>query len=207
MSDLASQTQAHADRQKPDFRRRLLDGLAGSIGERGLEATQIGDIVRNAGTSKRTFYECFANKAACFEELINEWGEQILDAVRAAREPEAAWHVQVDQTVDAYLGALAADPALTVTVTRELATLGRRGVELQEEDIDRYARLLVQIARSPEMRRQGIAAVDRRTALMLVGGIGEVVDRAVRHEESPITVAPTVKRVVKRVIGPVDGAH
>jgi AcrR family transcriptional regulator len=187
---------------KAGFRQRLLDGLAQSIRERGLERTQIGDIVRNAGTSNRTFYECFPNKEECFVQLINEWGEKILVEVRAARDPGAPWQVQIEQTVDAYLGALATDPALTVTASRELATLGSRGLELHEEDIDRYVRLMMEMTGSAEMRAEEIQGVDRRTALMLVGGIAELVDRAARQGESPLALGHAVKRVVKQVIGP-----
>ncbi|MDQ2627538.1 MAG: TetR/AcrR family transcriptional regulator, partial [Actinomycetota bacterium] len=39
------------------FRRRLLDGLADSIAERGYRASTVADIVRAARTSKRTFYD------------------------------------------------------------------------------------------------------------------------------------------------------
>ena len=49
---------------RADFRRRLLAGLEQSIQEVGLQQTQIGDIVRNARTSNRTFDQCFADKEA-----------------------------------------------------------------------------------------------------------------------------------------------
>ena len=49
---------------------RLLDGLADSIGERGYRATTVADVVRNAKTSKRTFYDEFASKEECFVELL-----------------------------------------------------------------------------------------------------------------------------------------
>ena len=52
------------------FRRRLLDGLAASIGERGYRDTTVADIVRHARTSKRTFYGEFSSKEECFIELL-----------------------------------------------------------------------------------------------------------------------------------------
>jgi AcrR family transcriptional regulator len=48
------------------FRRRLLEGLAESITERGYRDTTIADIVRHARTSKRTFYQEFSSKEECF---------------------------------------------------------------------------------------------------------------------------------------------
>jgi AcrR family transcriptional regulator len=191
----------HAD-PKADFRRRLLDGFEQSIRENGLERTQIVDITRNAGTSNRTFYECFANKGECLAELINKWGEGVLITVRAAVDVDSSWDAQIDQTVDAYLGALAADPILSVTATRELAMLGSRGVELQEEDIDRYVSLMMEMTGSKQFQAEGVAAVDRPTALMLIGGIAEVVDRATRQGESPQAFAPAIKHVLKLVLHP-----
>ncbi len=59
-----------ADDAASPFRRRLLDGLAASIGERGYRDTTVADIVRHARTSKRTFYGQFSSKEECFIELL-----------------------------------------------------------------------------------------------------------------------------------------
>lgn len=197
-----SETQDSKSRSGGDFRRRLLDGLAQGIRERGLQGTQVGDIVRNARTSKRTFYECFDDKEACFAALIDEWGQEILATVQAAVDPEAPWDRQIDTTIDAYLAVLAEDPALAVTSTRDLPSLGARGVELQERDVDRYAALMMEMTRGPAMRRAGVVPVDAETAAMLVGGVAEILDRAIRAGRSPATVGTTVKKVMKLVLGP-----
>ena len=52
------------------YRRRLLDGLALSINERGYRETTVADVVRSARTSKRTFYDHFSTKEECFAELL-----------------------------------------------------------------------------------------------------------------------------------------
>src|SRR5687768_12356230 len=46
-------------------RRRLLDGLAACIRERGYPDTTVADIVRAARTSRRTFYAQFADRQEC----------------------------------------------------------------------------------------------------------------------------------------------
>jgi AcrR family transcriptional regulator len=190
------------NRDQADFRQRLLDGLALSIREVGLQNTQITDIVRNARTSNRTFYECFPNKTACFLELIDQWSGDIHVAVETAIDEDAPWDEQVDQTVDAYLEILAEKPELTVTLTRELPSLGVRGVQQQEEDIDRYVGLMMGVTRNESARRAGVEPVDHDTAAMLIGGIAEILDRANRAGNAPDSIGPTVKKVIKRVIGP-----
>ena len=60
------------------FRGRLLDGLAESIAERGYRDTTVADVVRNAKTSKRTFYGHFASKEECFIELLRTNNEELI---------------------------------------------------------------------------------------------------------------------------------
>src|SRR3954468_6920216 len=110
------------ERPKSDFRARLLAGLAESVREKGLQGTQISDIVRHARTSRRTFYECFPDKESCFVELVELSLEAILEEVGATVHPEAPGREQVDQAVDSCLGALGREPSLTVTISRELPT-------------------------------------------------------------------------------------
>jgi len=187
---------------KPTPRERLLAGLAESISEKGLQHTQIGDIVKRARASRRTFYECFPDKESCFIELIRAASQTLVAEIEAAVDPAAPWETQVDQAIDAYLGALAGNPALTATVSRELPTLGARGAALQQEGVDRFARLIVTLASRPEMREAGIEPVDLDTAVMLTGGISELVARADPHDEDLSKVAETAKPVIKAVLAP-----
>lgn len=198
----ASEQKTAPGRDQAEFRQRLLDGLALSIREIGLQRTQINDIVRNARTSNRTFYECFPNKAAAFVELIDRWAEEVSAGVQASIDPDAPWDAQVEQTVDAYLAILSERPELTVTVTRELPSLGERGVKQQETDIDRYVALMMAMTRGASARQAGVEPVDEETAAMLIGGIAEILDRAIRAGRTPDSIGPTAKHVIKRVLGP-----
>ena len=101
----------------PDFRRRLLDGLAACIEERGYRETTVADIVRCARTSKRTFYDHFSTKEECFVELLTANNEGLVDAVRAAVDPDAAWQQQVRQAVAAYVATIDANPAVTLSLS------------------------------------------------------------------------------------------
>jgi AcrR family transcriptional regulator len=187
---------------KADNRNRLLEGLAQALREKGLQHTQVTDIVRHARTSRRTFYECFPDKESAFVELIRESSNGLMELVEVETDEHAGWEEQVDRAIDVYLGALAEDPALTATLSRELPTLGERGAALQHEGIDRFAHLVVRMTSRPAMRRDGLEPVSLDTAVMLVGGIAELVARAT-HEGTPLTgVGVTAKAVIKSVIGP-----
>jgi AcrR family transcriptional regulator len=185
-----------------DRRGRLLEGLAQSVREKGLQRTQIADVVRHAHTSRRTFYECFADKESAFVELIRESSIAIRGLVEAAVDPRAPWAEQIDGALDAYFAALSSDPALVATISRELPTLGERGAALQHEGVERFAQLVVRLTGGPEMRRAGVRTVTLEEAAMLMGGIAELVARAV-HEDRPLAeAAGTAKTVIKAAIGP-----
>ena len=59
-----------ADERTLAVRRRLEDAMAAAVAEKGLAATTIADVARHAGTSKRTFYEHYADKTECYLSLF-----------------------------------------------------------------------------------------------------------------------------------------
>jgi AcrR family transcriptional regulator len=185
-----------------DRRTRLLEGLAQSLREKGLQGTQIADIVRHARTSRRTFYECFPDKESAFVELIRQSSVAIRAQVEVAVDPGAPWEEQLEVAIDAYFGALSGDPALVATISRELPTLGDRGAALQHEGVERFAELVVRLTRGPEMSRAGVRAVTLEEAAMLMGGVAELVARALHDGQAPSRAAETAKAVIKAVVGP-----
>ncbi len=184
------------------YRERLLEGLAQSIREKGLQQTQITDIVRNARTSRRTFYECFEDKTSCFLELIDKSNLAVLAAMRAAIDPSAPWVRQVSQAIDSYIGSLAGDAVLSATVSRELPTLGARGAALQRVCIQRAAQALIDVAGSAQMAREGVRPISREMALLLVGGITELIVDANLRGEDLRAVAPVATAAILAVLDP-----
>jgi AcrR family transcriptional regulator len=183
-------------------RERLLFGLAESIREKGFWGTKISDVVRHARTSRRTFYEHFPDKEACFLELVEATTGQLLADVQAAVDAAASWDEQVDRAVDAYIASLTEDPAMAVTLTRELPALGGRGVAVQRRGIERFAELCVRLVDTAEFRRAGVAPVSLDTALMLVGGLNQIVVHTVERGDALERVGPAAKDVIKAVLDP-----
>ena len=52
--------------QQRSHRERLIAAMAASIEEKGYRETFVGDVVRIARTSRRTYYEHFRDRDACF---------------------------------------------------------------------------------------------------------------------------------------------
>jgi AcrR family transcriptional regulator len=173
-------------------RRRILDGLAASLREKGLAGTQIDDIVRHARMSKRTFYATFADKETAFVELIRDGSIELFDGVVALVGDDAPWEEQVARGVDAYLGALDANPLLVAAVSRELPALGPRGIALHREALDRFAGLFVDMSHELARRGAAVRPIPTETAVLLVAGVAELVARAALEDRPIPDLAPVV---------------
>ncbi|MEO6792224.1 MAG: helix-turn-helix domain-containing protein [Mycobacterium sp.] len=161
------------------FRRRLLDGLADSIAERGYRASTVADIVRGARTSKRTFYDRFASKEECFLELLRADNEALADRIRAEVDPQADWQDQIRQAVQAYVAQIRSRPAVTLSWIRELPSLGEVARPAQRRGLDLMANLLVGLSGSPGFRRAGLPALTPALAVILLAGLRELTALAV----------------------------
>lgn len=156
------------------FRARLLDGLADSIGERGYRASTVADVVRNAKTSKRTFYDEFASKEECFIELLRSNNDNLIAHISAGVDPEWTPDEQVRAAVGAYVEHIESRPAITLSWIREAPALGDLARPLNRLAMQHLTDMLVGISLSPGFRRAGLAPISRSLALILLGGLREL---------------------------------
>jgi len=166
------------------FRRRLLDGLAASIGERGYRASTVADIVRHARTSKRTFYGQFPSKEQCFLELLHADVENLAQEIRDAVNPDADWQAQIRQAVEAYVGHIEARPAITLSWIRELPSLDPAVRPFQRRGTQLLTSLLIALSGSPGFQQVGLPPLTRPLAVILVGGLRELTALAVEDGRS-----------------------
>jgi AcrR family transcriptional regulator len=172
---------ARTDSGAQAFRMRLLDGLAESIAERGYRDTTVADVVRNAKTSKRTFYGEFVSKEECFVELLRTNNDVLIVAIQSAVDPEAEWREQIVSAVDAYVGHIAGRPAVTLSWIREAPGLGPAALPLHRLAMEQLTDMLVVLTDSPGFRRAGLSPVSRPLALILLGGLRELTAQVVER--------------------------
>ena len=128
-------------------RTRLLEAVGRAVAEKGYAAATIDDIVRDAGVSKKTFYEHFSDKLDCFLAAYEAASDQLLEHVRAAQEAaEDDWLARTRAGIHAYLRWLAAEPALARVFLIEIAAAGPVALELRERMRDRYADRMRELA-------------------------------------------------------------
>src|SRR5260370_38817429 len=139
---------ATATTPAPGHRERLLDAMAQSIEDKGYRETFVGDVVRIARTSRRSFYENFADREACFLALFDWAQEEMMGAVAAAVSSQDPWERQVNDALDAWFGVLAARPPLWGSFSPELPALREEGTARPRWGSERLAQLLVSLVES-----------------------------------------------------------
>src|SRR5262249_28486004 len=107
-----------------ESRRRLLDGMAATVADRGFRETTVADVVRHAHPSRRTFYEHFASRQDCFIALLLEANASMVRQIAAAVDRHAPWEAQVRQAIEAWIDAAQSEPAITLSWIREVPSLG-----------------------------------------------------------------------------------
>jgi AcrR family transcriptional regulator len=93
-------------------RRRLLFAMREVVGERGLHDATVGAVCRRSRVSRRTFYELFEDRDACFlaafEQALEELAERVLPAYRH----EGRWRDRIRAGLEALLGVFDEQPQL-----------------------------------------------------------------------------------------------
>jgi AcrR family transcriptional regulator len=186
------------------FRLRLLDGLASSITERGYRATTVADIVRSARTSKRTFYDHFAGKEQCFAELLRAEVEELGRHIAASVDPEAEWRLQIRQAVEAYVGHIESQPAITLSWIRELPSLGAVARPVQRRGLQLLSSLLIDLSANPGFRRADLPPLTPPLAVILIGGLRELTALAVEDERSVQEIVEPAVDASVALLGPRD---
>lgn len=188
---------------EPDpFRLRLLSGLDASIRERGYRVTTVADIVRHARTSKRTFYDQFASKEQCFLELLRLEVEMMAADIRGAVDPEADWHSQIRQAVEGYVGSIESRPAIALSWIRELPYLGDVARPVQRQGLELLTNLLIDLSGSPGFRRADLPPLTGPLAVILVGGLRELVALAVEDGRPPRDIVEPAVDASIALLGP-----
>ncbi|MBY4899137.1 TetR/AcrR family transcriptional regulator [Cupriavidus sp. AU9028] len=175
--------------------RRLVKGLAQALSAKPYADLTITDIVREAGVSRRTFYEHFEGRSDCLLALYAAASRQALQALREAIAPGRPWREQVENGLRAYLGHLGGNPTLLRTLLIEIWTLGDAGLSVRRE-VNREIAAFIQQA----VRGAG-AELPYPLALAVVGAIHELIlERIEPGAGAPLeALLPHVTELVSRV--------
>ena len=185
-----------------EFRRRLLEGMAAAIRECGFRDSTVADVVRHARTSRRTFYEHFPSKQACFIALLQTANAAMVRQIAAAVDPGAPWHAQVRQAIEAWIAEAQSDLPLTLSWIRDLPSLGSDARHLQREALEAFVVLIQHLSDTPELRTAGVAPPSRQLAILLLGGLRELIATTVEDGRDIGDIAEVAVQATQALLGP-----
>jgi AcrR family transcriptional regulator len=191
-------------------RRRLFRAAASVFARVGYADASAEAIAREAGMSKATFYEHFANKEECILALFDRASTLVLGAMAdAAREAGSDPRERLRAGTRAFLEMLAEYPAAAQTLLVEVIAAGERGAERRDRVMAAFAAVIdaenaAGAARSDDIER--LASSD--DAFAVVGAVVELASRQLRLgvPEDIRELEPVVERLVVSVMTPAAAA-
>lgn len=159
---------------KGDFRQRLLDAMHAVIAEHGYPNTTVADVVSRARTSRRTFYEHFVDREACYVELMIQHNAQIIEHIQMTVDADAPWGEQIHQAVDAWIACGEDSPKLALSWIRDAPGLGVSARRLQLKFTEAFVEMLLGLVNTDQLHAAGIGPISRQRAVILLGGLREV---------------------------------
>jgi AcrR family transcriptional regulator len=162
-------------------RRRLFEAAATVFARRGFADATAEAISREAGMSKATFYEHFANKEECILALFDEAATETLRQMAEADPGDAptyAEHLRLGTR--AFLRTLAEWPDAAQTLLVEIIGAGPRATERRDAILEAFADAIYRDNERVAPRYDWPRFATRDDAFACVGAIVELASRQLR---------------------------
>jgi AcrR family transcriptional regulator len=132
-------------------RERLFGAMVASVSERGYAATTLAHLVEISGVSRRSLYDLFADKDACFRASVEALLAGGLGQLLGAEDPSADWDERARGRFSAYAKLIADQPAAARMCLSEAYVAGGAARAPVEEAIEVWERAMDELlAESPE---------------------------------------------------------
>ena len=162
-------------------RRRLFEAAAKIFAQRGFADATAEAISREAGMSKATFYEHFANKEEAILALFDEAATEVMRQMALASETEADTYPEhLANGTRAFLRTLAEWPDASQTVLVEIIGAGPRATERRDAILDAFADAIHRDNERIAPRYGAPRFASRDDAFACVGAIVELASRQLR---------------------------
>ena len=185
-------------------RRRLLRAAASVFARGGYAEASAEGISREAGMSKATFYEHFANKEECIIALFEAAAAGVRDVVDRAADAVGGEDAIARQRagIHAFLVVMQQYPDQARTLLVEIIGAGPRAAERRDAVLEGFARRIDQQNAAAHERYGAPRFATPDDAFALVGAIVELASRQLRHGRpaSIHELEPVIERVARGVI-------
>ncbi len=182
---------------------RLFVAAAKVFSEYGYAEASAEAISKEAGMSKATFYEHFANKEECILALTDAAGAASRAAVAAAASSvEQQFEARVHARVHRFLEGLEAFPEMARVVLVDVIGVGPAGAAKRDEMLQAFADFLVTENRAAHESYGAPLFASPDDAFAIVGAIVELASRQLRtgQPERIGDLEPVIERLVAGIL-------
>jgi AcrR family transcriptional regulator len=161
-------------------RERIITALVDSVAERGYNATTVAHITKAASVSRRTFYEHFPDKEACFLAAYEMVADHIRESMQVAAEAFEEWPQQVRAALATMLRFLAGEPELARVCMIEPVAAGGEIAARHRASMQGF----VEILKAGRPQHSGERPLPEATEATLVGGIVSLIVREINADRT-----------------------
>jgi AcrR family transcriptional regulator len=183
-------------------RARILGAMVELVRERGVGNVTVAHVVARSGVSRRTFYELFEDREACFLAAFDNAVAQIAECVVPAyASAGAVWRERVRAGLAALLELIDVQPAIGALCVVDALAGGRVVLERRRAVVD----ALVEVVHEGRREAQSVRRPGRLVAEGVVGGLLSVLyGRLSAREPEPLLglLNPLTAMVVLPYLGP-----
>jgi AcrR family transcriptional regulator len=181
----------------PEPRSRLIVAMASVLEQKNFAATSVADVVRLARVSKRTFYEHFPTREACYIASYEALSSGLLGRIALAAAAEPDVERRLFATTHAYLSALEEVPELARSFFLEIQLAGPEALTARRGIHRRFADLLRLLVAQAQRERSDVRSLSQSMSIAVVGAINELL--MVRLEEGRADLTPLAETMVELV--------
>ncbi len=150
--------------------------MAKVLEQRALSELYADDVVKEAGVSKRTFYQHFANKEDCFLALYRENSARVLGVLQEASGAAGLSALErIQLGAKAYLSFMQSQSALMKRLYIDILYLGTEGMKAKRDVLQQFADVLLAAYDAERVLTPSLPPLDPELVLAIVAGINEMI--------------------------------
>lgn len=178
-------------------RGRLLEAMAACVAERGYAATTVAQVVARAGVSRKTFYEHFADKRACFLAAWETGTEILFGQLAEVAQETVNWRARLRAGTEAFLEVLAAEPEFARSFMIEVLSVGEEALARRAEIHERFAGVLAETYAAAQEQGAGLGPVPHWVFRAAAGAAWELIVEHLRTRgvNGLPALAPRIERI------------
>jgi AcrR family transcriptional regulator len=152
-------------------RERLLRAMVEVVAQLGFHAASVEKVIRQAGMSRRTFYDVFVDKHDCFLAAYDDVADHAVAYTAEATGSAGFPRERLERFVRAFLGFWAEEPAAARTCIVEVMAAGSAARARRA----RVVRRLAALVEEPLRELRGRRAAEPLAAIAFVGAVHELI--------------------------------